>query len=232
MKIIDFLTKKPARFFLVSAILWFGLMCWLNSKDGSDFAWHDILVEANGMTFDLLVFGVLLSVYESLRDKKDKIERLQEELDDYRYFWKGQEAALRTAGAIKRLSKLGVTEIDLSGCFLENVNLKEVNLSGAILKNVNFTGVYLGSVNFTGAKCIMDVNFTKAKLTGANLEGADIGCANFSYADLSWAMLEGARVGKDWFSRLNWFRVVGRERIIDTYVIDKDGYLRYKKKPY
>jgi hypothetical protein len=72
MKIYNFLIAKPARFFFLAAILWGGLMCAFNSKDGANFQWHDILVEANGMFFDLLVFGVLLSIYEALREKKEK----------------------------------------------------------------------------------------------------------------------------------------------------------------
>jgi len=57
MKIYNFIIAKPARFFFLAAILWGGLMCEFNSKDGANFQWHDILVEANGMFLTYLFLG-------------------------------------------------------------------------------------------------------------------------------------------------------------------------------
>lgn len=97
-------------------------MCYLNYKDGADFSWHDLLVEANGMVFDLLVFGILLSLYEALKEKREKIERLMEEIEDYRD-WQGQEAVYRTVGAIRRLIDLKAdrSKVSLHNCCLEHV---------------------------------------------------------------------------------------------------------------
>jgi hypothetical protein len=66
-KAIDFFTAHPARFFLLAALLWGGLMCLVSIIRGK-FDLDGLLVEANGMVFDLLVFGVLLSIYERLRE--------------------------------------------------------------------------------------------------------------------------------------------------------------------
>lgn len=63
-KAIDFFTAHPARFFLVAALLWGGFMCFLDYRDDK-FDWHDLLVEANGMVFDLLIFGILPGWCES-----------------------------------------------------------------------------------------------------------------------------------------------------------------------
>lgn len=181
-KVIDFITARPARFFLVAAFFWGVLMCFLNSKDGANFQWHDILVEANGMLFDLLVFGILLSVYEALREKREKIERLHEEIDDYRE-WDEKEAMYRIVGAVKRLNKLGVTNIDLSDCFLQNANLQAVRLQGSNLRNTNLQGAKLQESNLSNT-LLSGANFNNTILFGADFKNAFIDDANFQNATL------------------------------------------------
>lgn len=215
-KALDYLTAKPARFFLLAALIWGGLMCYLNSKDVGEngFSWHDLLVEANGMVFDLFVFGILLSVYEALREKKEKIERLHEEIDDFRG-WDEKEAMYRIVGAIKRLKKQGVlvSEINLTNGFLSNAELSSADLSGANLWGADLTKANLWDANLTGADLtrarlsgaiLIDANLKSANLSSANLSGAHLlktkfllaglSSANLSSADLSWADLTGANL--------------------------------------
>lgn len=178
----------PAWFFLVAALLWGGFMCFLNYKDGADFSWHDLLVEANGMVFDLLVFGVLLSIYEALREKRDKIERLHEEIDDYRG-WDEKEATYRIVGAVRRLRKLGVSSFDLSCCFLQEVNLhwenlQEIDFYGANLQRANLKKADLRKANLSYAS-LEGANLEEANLEGANLRSAKFQKANFQKANLS-----------------------------------------------
>lgn len=281
-KILDYLTAKPARFFLLAALIWGGLMCYLNYKDGANFAWHDLLVEANGMVFDLLVFGILLSIYEALREKKEKIERLHEEIDDYRG-WDEKEAMYRIIGAVKRLKNAGVevSKINLSCCFLEEAdlrfvkferanlvktnlmgailmgaNLMKTNLMGANLKRANLMGANLIEANLAGANLsktdlreadLRKADLSMASMTGADLRGADLGLADLSGADfsiakseglLSWqpgtetnltrANLQGAIVNEGWFNKLGDWNVLGKEEIVEKYLIDKNGRLQLK----
>ena len=139
----------PAWFFLVAALLWGGLMFLISIIRGK-FDLDGLLTEANGMVFDLLVFGILLSIYEKLREKRDKIERLHEEIDDYRE-WSEDEAMYRIVGAVKRLNKLGVSKIDLTFCFLEGANLSCANLQGANLTAANLQGALFDGANLQGA---------------------------------------------------------------------------------
>lgn len=251
-KAIDFFTAHPARFFLLAALLWGGFMCFLNYKDGAEFSWHDLLVEANGMVFDLLVFGVLLSIYEKLREKRDKIERLHEEIDDYRG-WDEKEAAFRIAGAVKRLSRLGVSEIKLFGYFLQKAdlvgirlweanlayaNLQEANLRGACLWKASLAGANLIEANLAGADLrkasLIGANLRGAYLQGATLQGVDLGYVytsslDFQRACLEETNLEGAEVDKDWFKKLEEWQVIGREEIKAKYFIDENGVLREKQ---
>ena len=195
-KAIDFLTTKPA-FFLVAALLWLGLMCYLNSKDDgpNGFSWHDLLVEANGMFFDLLVFGIFLSIYEALKEKKEKIERLNEEIDDYRG-WDEKEATYRIVGAIRRLKRERVSQIDLRKCYLVNAYLPNAILSNSDLSGANLTGADLSGANLTDANLIganlAGANLSGANLTRAKMERAKLCKANFSNADLTDADLTNA----------------------------------------
>jgi len=252
MKIIDFFTAKPARFFLLAAVLWLGLMCFFNSKDIGEngFSWHDILVEANGMFFDLLVFGILLSVYEALREKKEKIERLHEEIDDYRG-WDEKEAMFRIVGAVRRLNKLQVSNILLYRCSLRKAHLQYTDLRGAYLVMSDLRGASFEFTDLRGA------NFQHADLRGANFRGANIQGADMSWANLRGAVfafalhnhrvteskthlfdristnlqgvnLHGAQVFKNWFEKIEEWEVIGFEEIKEKYQIDEKGILRLK----
>jgi uncharacterized protein YjbI with pentapeptide repeats len=201
--LINFLKRNPEVSFFISAfILWTVLMCNENSKEGGDFSWHDIKVEANGMIFDLFVFGVLVSIYNGFRADKDKIERLKEEIDDYRG-WDEKEAMYRIIGIIKRLNKLGVSKIDLRKCFLHNADLIEANLqkadlSEAKLQGANFQRANLNEVEMSetildGAN-LQQVDFYKANLKAAQLQGANLRLATLNEADLWGADLTSAKL--------------------------------------
>ena len=68
---------------------------------------------------DVILFGIILTLYESITGKKERINNLQEQLEDFRQ-WDEKEATYRIIGIFKRLKKLGVKEIDLSLCFLQD----------------------------------------------------------------------------------------------------------------
>jgi len=198
---IAYLTANPARFFLAAAIFWITFMGILNTLTGIQ--WNDIWIEANGMSFDLLVFGVLLSVYEALRQKREKIERLKEEISDYRG-WKEPEATYRIVGAIKRLNNLDETELYLFGCFLQKARLEFTDLRYSNLSHAGLQG---------------------ADFFWADLSDADLSNANLSGADLLDTILEGADL-----SGVNLLAEDGLWIISEKYLIDKNGVIKEKKK--
>jgi len=219
-KAIDFFTAHPARFFLLAALLWGGFMCLISIKRGK-FDLDGFLVEANGMVFDLLVFGVLLSIYEALREKRDKIERLHEEIYDYRG-WDEKEATFRIVGAVKRLNKLGVSKIDLHRCFLKKADLQGVNLYKANLEEANLEEAKLGGINLEEAN-LADAQIKDTILANANLKNAILDVADSSNVDFYQAI-----VGKDWFEKLEkWGWDV--KAMKKDYLIDENGVLRLKK---
>lgn len=211
-RIASYLTKSPTRFFFVAAIAAFFVLWFVNAySDPDGFSWHDVIVESHGVLFDLLVFGILLSVYEALREKKDKIERLHEEIDDYRG-WDEKEATYRIVGSIKRLNRLKINKIDISYCYLRNANLEKVNLQQANLEdtnleNANLRGAKLqkaklNGVRFKGA-ILQGVNFEKASLLCADLRNTNLQEVNFSSAELFYANFQGADLQETNFEGAN-----------------------------
>lgn len=213
------LLNHPANFFLIAAGIAI-LALWLLDIIDNNFSWHDILVEAHGMFYDLLVFGILLALYEQFKNKKDTIKRYKEELNDYRGWTEG-EAAYRVAGIIRRLKKEGQKEINYSNLHLgeletnlvvelirkktpiaslvnadlREANLIEVNLFNAKLQyanlsKANLSRAYLERANLSGAN-LQDANFQNAELQEANLQGANLRDVNLQYAALMHINLQG-----------------------------------------
>ncbi|MFN0214703.1 MAG: pentapeptide repeat-containing protein [Saprospiraceae bacterium] len=240
-KALNFFTAHAARFFLLTVLLCGGLLCLIGIQRGK-FDMDGLLTEANGMVFDLLVFAVLLSIYEKLREKRDKIERLHEEIDDYQG-WEQPEATYRIVGAVRRLNKLEVTEIDLSSCFLEGANLRGAKLQNANLEKAKLQGAELSDAKLQDAKLarayfletkpqgasLLGADFDSAYILDATLTGADLREATFTNTDFSDSTLQGAIVSKNWFDKLEEEKVIGREEIKQKYIIDENGILRGKQ---
>lgn len=151
-------------------------------------SWEGILVEAHGLLFDILPFGVILAIYDFKRKKRDKIESLREELDDYRH-WKSEEAMRRNVGIIKRLAKLGITELDLSYSFLEGSNLENFNLSGS-----KMYWTYLKKATITNC------NFSNVDLSWADMQESHIKDSDLSKSNLSCTLFSEALIIRSDFS--------------------------------
>lgn len=207
-KIITWFTTYPVRFFLVATSFACLVLWYVNTyRDPDGFKWHDVIVESHGVLFDLLVFGILLTLYETLREKREKIERYQEEIDDYRQ-WNEKEAAYRILGIIRRLNKLGVTAINLSQCYISGLdlsgvdltgaNLNSANLHGSILKKAKLKGATLNAANLEGAD-LSEAILIDAKIRHGNLLGSNLTDANLQGADLTGAKLTLCQVREEYY---------------------------------
>lgn len=198
-----YFTEPKVKFFSLAAIIAFLIIVILDVCD-SKFAWHDILVESHGLFYDLIVFGILLTVYESIRSKKELIARYTEEIDDYR-FWENDEARFRIRGIIRRLVKLGITTFDLSHCFLKTEkSLSQFdNISGSKFSGANLSEAWFVMCNISNSEfyhtnlsysVISKVNLSFSKMGSANLSNANLAEVNFSDVDLNKADLSNAIV--------------------------------------
>ncbi len=89
---------------------------------------ENVLVEAHGMLFDILVIGVLILALNKLVEKRMENQRYRDEIDDFRG-WESEEAAYRIAGNLRRLKRNGYRgKVDLSGCCLGRIDMKRDGL--------------------------------------------------------------------------------------------------------
>lgn len=175
---------------------------------------NDVLVEAHGMWFDIVVLGLLAAVLGLSTERKQNIQRYSEEIEDF-LAWESDESAHRIAGNIRRLNRLGVSPKNLRGVNLSNIDLHGVDLSGtdlskaklldtilteAVLLNADLSGAdltdaHLKKTDLRGASLI-NVKGSGAWFQSADLRGADLREANFSRANFQGALLICSDLGK------------------------------------
>lgn len=160
-------------------------------------AWINILVEAHGLIFDIIFFSIIMAIYANLQERKNRITRYKEELDDYRG-WDDKEAAYRVAGIIRRLEREGVNDIDLND--LHFGNCTEKTIKKAIQENARLIGLprYLCYQNLTGANLraieLSNTEFEQSLLNGVILLGATLNYCTFQEVWLNDANLEASKM--------------------------------------
>ena len=247
------LKENKVSFFFYSALIIGFALTYIDFKtkniESSEF-WNNVLVEAHGMFFDIILFGIILTVYERYSHKHNENENLQNEIDDFR-FWNADEAKFRIRGNLFRLNKGGVTKINLSFIDLSNVELRKVilnnsnfcetNLSNSNMENSEFNNILCSNSKFTGKNTILlnasfknahiqNSDFSQAYLNGANFCSAKLSKINFSKADLRNVDLQNvhlyepnfndAEVSSDFTDKILKWNIIGFS-ILDNYEIVK-----------
>lgn len=158
MNTVDKFTKNKLFIFLVAlgilSIILFILV--MNIIDNSGLL-EGITTELFGFGFDILLFGILITLYDNHRSKTNKIEQYLEEIEDYRG-WREKEASYRIFGIIKRLQKEKYYDIDLTDCYFEDISFSKRD----IINGFDFNTAILRSTFFSRCQFI-NVNFSKVK---------------------------------------------------------------------
>lgn len=189
-KILNWLISRPERFFIAALVVFALIVLSLDYvfKFNTSDDWKGVLTEAHGMLLDIIVFGILLSIYEKIRiieekrkeeyiSTKNKIDRYMEEIDDFRG-WNDQESTFRIIGNIKRLNKLGITKFDFSGCFLEDADFSDLNLTDSTFSGNNLTNVKFHSTNLENV-FFSNVTLEKSSFKLCNLNGVTFHTTKF-----------------------------------------------------
>lgn len=177
---------------------------------------RDVLTEASGLLFNVVLFGVILLWLEEGRSRRGLLEGWREELEDFQR-WRAPEGAHRSAGLIRRLRRADVPVDALLRAPIEAAGgpaappggagarlrrwlglpqrhgLRNAYLAGADLSGIPLPGVDLSGANLVGA-LLIDADLTGANLSGADLSGANLERTRLVLADLSGACLAGASV--------------------------------------
>lgn len=160
--------------------------------------YENVLVEAHGMVFDLLVIGWFIFWLQRQGERRIRANRYREEVEDF-LGWRSPEAALRIAGNVRRLNRLGVRgQLKLTEAYLRGANLAGARLDGSDLWGADLTGASLGQArlakaNLAGAR-LQNADLERVVLAGADLRGADLTEADLERAFLEEADLRGANL--------------------------------------
>lgn len=180
-KILDEVAERPlyttTGVFVVAAIIVFIISYPLFKDDPASYI-KSVMIEAHSMLFDLAIIGILLLWLNNSGEKRLRIRRCLDEIDDIR-FWKSAEASYKILSNVKRLLRDNVKKIDLNNCYLRNLNLNFANLTGA---NLNYADLEQST--------LIDANFVFARLNQANFNDTNLNRANMSNSLLSGASLK------------------------------------------
>jgi len=186
---------------------------------------YDILVELNGLVFDLFIFGILITTYEAVKEKKEKITRYKEEINDYRHL-ENELSSYRIIGTIKRLLELGEKEIDLSFSYL----IKSFETPYKV-NNWSFVFSKLFNCKFVSKQ------FDNCSFYSAHLKGVEFGYVNFSKCDFEFVVFENSYFSNCNFSDVtfdyayienqDWIRKIKRNNdklneILEQYIISEN----------
>jgi hypothetical protein len=235
-------------FFVITTLIAVSIAVVLDFNDPK-FNWHDIIVEYHGLVLDLFVLGIVLTIYETLKQKKDSISEYHSKIDDIRS-WDSKEATHKIVSYVNRLYDLGVTEFNLMNCYLKLGNLQEFNFSKSNFYNANLYGANflrsnlsycklgladlsesgLNGTNFYSADLyyailnsasIINCKFSNANLDHANLQNARIINTEFTNAKMTYCYLENTKVYDFyWFEYLKSCNVEGIEWLTKNYYVD------------
>ncbi len=196
IKIRDYLQNIPETYFasglfMAALLLILGLTIFFHYK--SDFLGH-IMGALYHSLLDIVIFGILIVMFNKIAEKRRDIKRWKEEIEDFRG-WHETGAKYRIVGNIKRLNRSGVTKIDLNHCYLKHAYLFKCQLEEAILKDADLEGANICNSNLRSAK-LNRANLRNAQLRSTNLQMARLNGINFQGADLTGANLEEAIISE------------------------------------
>lgn len=168
---------------------------------------YDLRVEFWGLTFDVLFILVVFSFFEHRRQKLLQIQSQHDIIEDYKS-WDSEEARFRLAGAVRRLNKMGVTAINLSGArvsgfsfasnniaslvgstFFDGIWGQTIGESSVTLKEVDFRHVDCRSVMFSPYDPFSELDFDlqrHARFEDCCFIETDLRKATFNGASLKW----------------------------------------------
>ncbi len=216
---------SKTRLFIILAIIGLFIVLSLDFFD-KDFSFHDILVESHGLIFDLFIFGILITYFETLNSKKELIRRYEEELIDF-YGWDSEEAMYRVRGIIKRLAALNVNRISLSGCAVKNCyfpkEIHEWDFTNSKLYDSMFNCIDLNSSIFY-LSTLHRINFYNADLTNCNFGMTILDNCNFSNCTFNNTNFDYAyTTEKNWLNNIYKESNSEIEKIDDKYIISSNS---------
>lgn len=212
-------------FFIGLTVIGLFAVLYLDIYD-KEFTIHDIIVEFHGLIFDLIIFGLLITIYDSIKSIQDRIIRYKEEIQDFSG-WESDEAKYRIKGLIKRLINLKAKKVELYGCYIKNCpytkKMVDWKFATAKLYNSYFIDCDLSKSTFYLSE-IHDSSFHKVNLTDCNFGLSVLDYCSFSDCIITNTNFDFAYVReKDWLKELRLEENIWVEKLNEKYIISSNS---------
>lgn len=155
---------------------------------------ENLLVEAHGVLFDILVIGIFVHLLNKNSDKYRQNQKYKDAIDDLRGI-QNIETSRKIVRLIRKLNMNKAHKIDLSNCYLKGENLTGIKLSGANLNMTNFENAILRNVDFSA------VDMRDSIVKNVSLENARLAFTNLSFLDFSGCNLAGTKFSSCEYNR-------------------------------
>ena len=183
--------------------------------------WENVLVEAHGMIFDILIIGVIVVWLDTRRTNHNEKKSMLNELSDMSYL-DLPEVNHRKVGMMHRLNNLGVITFNIEGLILTNVRIKRLRFEGSnfsFLKTIDssisgtefietslfradFSEADIKSTRFISCEMKKAV-FIKSKANGVDFSNSNLERAKFMNAHLKNAIFKGCNLREVNFESAN-----------------------------
>lgn len=174
-------------------------------EDPKSFA-EGVLTETVGMLFDILILLVFISYIEQKAEKKRRIERYKEELNDYKG-WNEKEAVYRVVGIVRRLQKEKEYNLDLSGYYLNSASLQKLNLSDSFFRDSYLKGAFIEDCNFNNSSILesnlKEIYITHSDFSNSSIIHSELQKSNIRYSKFSNLDFAGSNLSNSNFSDSN-----------------------------
>ncbi|WP_380057505.1 pentapeptide repeat-containing protein [Falsihalocynthiibacter sp. SS001] len=138
---------------------------------GADFDWSGVTTELWGLVAEVFILGIII-FYIGERNQANQFVKQQHELIEDLKYWDNDEAKFRILGALRRLQRVGVSNVNLAGVTLSSAKLKEHgidNLDGSTLSGGNWAS----SIGVRVASKFEKVDFSDCSMCEAKLSQGD-----------------------------------------------------------
>lgn len=112
---------------------------------------------------------------------------------------------------------------DLSGADLSNAQLHQANLFDATIQWARLSGAIFSEAKLTSVYFV-GTDLSKANFTQANFSGTDLRKTNLNEADLVGATFDKVMVENNWLDKLNTWRPLGEQELIERYSVANDTF--------
>jgi len=183
--------------------------------------WENVLVEAHGMVFDILIIGVVVIWLDTRRSNFNERLNMENDLNDLSYL-NLPEVNHKKIGIMYRLNQMGVEKFDINELIIIDVRIKRLSVKSSALNNLkaskslinesqfNSTSLEFADFSQTQIKstsfhdCEMKkVSFLKAKASGVDFSGSNLERAKFIDTNLQSAIFKGCNLREANFEGAN-----------------------------